>query len=123
MRRCGAKVAVNCTGIRAEESPARRRRQAWSLDRRLSKAGRTVYNWLPIHDWTTEDVFGEIAAAGQEPFWAYAAGNKRLSCVFCIMGCSRDLANGKRLRPELYERYLELERETGYTAVRQSELG
>lgn len=110
-----ALVGVNCMGLRAEESAGRRRRPPWSLNKTLSTTRRAVYDWLPIHTLTTEQVFGRIRAAGQEPFRAYAAGNRRLSCVFCILGCAGDLANGRRQRPELYRRYLELERETGWT--------
>ena len=115
MKRRGATLAVSCMGLRAEESAARAKRPVWSVNKALSKAGRTVYDWLPIHDWTTAEVFAKIAAIEQQPFWAYAAGNKRLSCVFCILGCSGDLANGKKHRPELYEKYVQLEEEVGWT--------
>lgn len=115
MKRRGCTLAVNVTGLRGEESPARAKRDACSLNKDLSKAGREVWDVSPIHDWTTADVFQTIADAGQEPFWAYAAGNQRLSCVFCIMGCDGDLANGARQRPDLVRTYLELERETGWT--------
>ena len=87
----------------------------WSLNKTLSTTRRTVYDWLPIHALTTRQVFNRIREAGQEPFRAYATGNRRLSCVFCILGCAGDLANGRRERPELFQRYLQLERETGWT--------
>lgn len=106
---------VNCTGIRAEESPSRARRPVFARNARGSIAGREWYEWLPIHDFTTAQVFATIRAAGERPHWAYAAGNSRLSCVFCILARPRDLANGARHRPELYAKYLELERRTGYT--------
>ena len=60
-------------------------------------------------------MFEEIRRAGQQPFRAYAMGNRRLSCVFCIFGCPGDIANGRRERPELYDEYRELEHETGWT--------
>ena len=66
--------------MRAAESPARSHRIAWSHNLRNSKAGRTWYDWLPIHGLETPDVFKIIRAAGQEPHWAYAAGMSRLSC-------------------------------------------
>jgi len=115
MKARGATLAVNCIGLRAEESKSRSRRPAWSLSRKLTNTRRTVYEWLPIHQLTTEQVFGEIRRAGQQPFRAYAMGNRRLSCVFCIFGCPGDIANGRRERPELYQDYRELERETGWT--------
>ena len=122
MKARGVTTAVNVMGLRAEESSARKKREPWRLNARLSVAGRTVYDWLPIHDWSTAEVFRQIADAGQEPFWAYAAGNKRLSCVFCIMGCDRDLRNGREHRPGLYQKYLDLEAETGYTLFPRASL-
>jgi hypothetical protein len=42
-------------------------------------------------------------------------GNERLSCVFCIMASRKDLANGAKHHPALFERYAALEERTGYT--------
>lgn len=106
---------VTCMGIRAAESPGRAKRAIMSRSERNSIAGRDWYEWLPIHRLSTAEVFAAIARAGQSPHWAYAAGNERLSCVFCIMGSARDIANGARHRPELLARYLEIEERTGYT--------
>ncbi len=111
----GLKLAVTCLGIRAAESPGRAKRAVISRNKRGCTAGRAWYEWLPIHDISTDEVFATIDSAGQRPHWAYAAGNTRLSCVFCIMGSPRDLANGARHRPELLEKYLEIEQRTGYT--------
>jgi 3'-phosphoadenosine 5'-phosphosulfate sulfotransferase (PAPS reductase)/FAD synthetase and related enzymes len=111
----GLTLAVTCLGIRAAESPGRARRATMSINSRGCTASRRWYEWLPIHDLTTDQVLKAIADAGQRPHWAYAAGNTRLSCVFCIMGSPRDLANGAKHRPELLEKYLEIERRTGYT--------
>ena len=115
MKAVGASVGVNAMGLRAEESSHREQLPVLTRNPTLSIATRSVYNWLPIHKLTTAEVFDEIRRAGQRPFWAYAAGNQRLSCVFCILGCASDLANGRRHRPELYEEYVALERETGWT--------
>ncbi len=115
MKQKGAQLAVNCMGLRADESPARAKKETLKINHALSKAGREVYEYLPIHDYSTSEVFAEIKNSGQEPFWAYASGNKRLSCVFCIMGCDSDLKNGAKHRPELFKKYVELERETGWT--------
>ena len=108
-------IGVNCVGLRAEESSRRRRRTVWSTNHALTTRSRTVYDWLPVHRLKTAEVFERIRQAEQEPFWAYRAGNRRLSCVFCIFGCAGDLANGRRHRPELYEEYVALQDETGWT--------
>jgi len=111
----GLSLIVNCTGIRAQESAARAKVEVFKLHAGNSKAGREWYDWAPIHSMSTAEVFATIAAAGQEPHPAYAAGNQRLSCVFCIMGSAGDIARGAKARPELFARYTELEERTGYT--------
>jgi 3'-phosphoadenosine 5'-phosphosulfate sulfotransferase (PAPS reductase)/FAD synthetase len=114
-RERGYSKVVTCLGIRAVESPRRAKRPEMSYSARNSCAGREWYEWLPIHDFSTAAVFQTIADAGQKPHWAYAAGNNRLSCVFCIMGSPRDLANGAKHNPELFAKYVEIEQRTGYT--------
>jgi hypothetical protein len=75
----------------------------------------TWFEWLPIHELKRRPGLRHDRGAGQEPHWAYAAGNERLSCVFCIMGSARDLANGAKHRPDLLAKYVEIEQRTGYT--------
>jgi 3'-phosphoadenosine 5'-phosphosulfate sulfotransferase (PAPS reductase)/FAD synthetase len=115
MKRRGAKLGINAMGLRAGESAARSRRPVFCENKELSKAGRRVMDWLPIFRMTRDEVFGAIREAGEEPHPAYALGNERLSCVFCIMGCRGDLANGARVRPDLLEEITRLEHETGWT--------
>jgi 3'-phosphoadenosine 5'-phosphosulfate sulfotransferase (PAPS reductase)/FAD synthetase len=112
----GHRIVVNCMGLRAQESPGRAKAETWARNARGSVAGREWFDWLPIHPLTTDEVFGIIADAGQEPHPAYGQGNQRLSCVFCILTSAADARNGAIRRPELFERYVELERRTGYTA-------
>lgn len=106
---------VNCLGLRAQESSGRAKRPEFKLDSVLSNSVATWYEWLPIHQWTTEEVFSTIERAGQKPHYAYALGNDRLSCVFCIMGSKGDIQNGAKHHPELLEEFKALERMTGYT--------
>lgn len=110
----GKLLAVNCMGMRAGESDARAKLEPLKINKQLSKAGRTVYDWLPIHDWSTTDVFDHIEQNGQQAHWAYADGNDRLSCMFCIMGSANDLRHAARVRPELAAKYVELEERTGH---------
>lgn len=108
-------LIVSCMGIRSQESAARAKAVPFRLNERGSVAGRRWYEWLPIHDISTADVFGIIRDAKQEPHPAYAQGNERLSCVFCIMGSANDIRNGARSHPGLFARYVEIEQRTGYT--------
>ncbi|WP_256357224.1 phosphoadenosine phosphosulfate reductase family protein [Pseudomonas sp. PDM26] len=110
----GFKSIVNCLGLRAQESPGRAKRAAFSR-MGISNSVHTWFEWLPIHDMSATEVFDAIAVAGQKPHYAYALGNDRLSCVFCIMASKTDLRNGRTERPELFEQYVELEQRTGYT--------
>lgn len=110
----GFKTIVNCLGLRAQESPGRAKRQVFSK-MGISNSVNTWYEWLPVHELLTEEVFATIRLAGQEPHYAYALGNERLSCVFCIMASRNDMANGARHNPPLLDEYAELEVKTGYT--------
>lgn len=106
---------VGCLGLRAQESPRRAKAVPWQRNDRQSIAGRTWHEWLPIHDLTTPDVLRTVADADQQLHPAYALGNERLSCVFCIMASASDLRNGALHNPALYAKYVEIERRTGYT--------
>jgi 3'-phosphoadenosine 5'-phosphosulfate sulfotransferase (PAPS reductase)/FAD synthetase len=128
-KQAGFSLILNAEGIRAAESPRRAKCEVFKFHPRNSVAGRTWFDWLPIHALSTTEVFATIAQAGQTPHWAYGEGNERLSCVFCIMGSvptakngwGGDIANGARLNPELFARYVELEERTGY-AMHESRL-
>lgn len=115
----GLKLLVNCMGIRAAESRNRAKLATLRRNDRNSVAGRDWWDWLPIHDMSTAEVFGTITAAAETPHGAYAMGNDRLSCMFCIMGSKNDLRNAAHRNPTLYRRYVELERRTGYTITRR----
>ena len=111
----GFTTVVNCMGMRAQESVARSKRKAFQYVESASSSVRRWFEWLPIHDYKVEKVFGIICQDGQEPHPAYAEGNDRLSCVFCIMASKNDLRVGAHHHPELAKRYIELEERTGYT--------
>ena len=106
---------LNAMGMRAKESPAHARKAPWRRNDRMSVAGREVFDWLPVFDLSTEDVFRVIRNAGQSPHWAYVAGMSRLSCSFCILASRADLRRAAELRPDLYRTYVELERRIGHT--------
>ena len=113
----GRKLIVECTGVRADESPQRMRStvESFAFDKRNSKAGREWYAMAPIADWTTAEVFAYIASKGQQPHSAYAAGMSRLSCCFCIMASKADQKRAAELRPELYAEMVALEQHVDHT--------
>lgn len=118
----GLSLGVNCVGIRAEESKSRAGMKPMEINKRLSKAGREVWELFPIHDYTWQQVFQVIEEAGQEPHWAYAAGMERLSCCFCIMASSRDLQIAAEHNPEMYRKYVEYEERLGFTMIQGKSL-
>ena len=121
----GKTLAVNCMGLRAEESANRAKKEALTLNKKwsLSSGARTVYDWLPIHDMLEGEVYDTIYQAGKKPHPAYGARgelNTRLSCVFCIMGCQNDLAHGAMENPHLYATYVAIEKVIGHTMFTKS---
>ena len=93
---------VNAMGLRRDESRERAKRTPWRRNERMSLAGREVYDWLPVFDLTTEDVFRVIDEDGQSPHPVYSLGLGRCSCSFCIFGSRSDLRRAAELRPDLY---------------------
>lgn len=111
-------IVVNCCGIRGEESKKRQKkideRGTLHLNKKNTNGKRDAYDWWPIAHWLVDDVWAEIADAGQTPHPAYER-NERLSCCFCIFGSVNDLRHAAEQRPELFNRYVELEREVRST--------
>jgi DNA sulfur modification protein DndC len=114
MKRRGATIAINCMGLRAGESNSRAKKNPLSFNKMQSCKGREVWDWLPLFHQSTAEVFEIIREAGEKPFWAYEK-NQRLSCVFCIMGNVNDLRHGAEQNPELFRKYVDLEKKIGHT--------
>lgn len=129
MSKHGLTKAINATGMRAEESKRRAEKKpfVYSKGKKTSNMvkpkihpSHKIWDWMPIFDYTTTDVWGEIASAGQEPHHVYSLGFSRLSCVFCVNGRIDEHQKASELRPELAQKVIELERELGKTyRVRQ----
>jgi 3'-phosphoadenosine 5'-phosphosulfate sulfotransferase (PAPS reductase)/FAD synthetase len=83
-------------------------------DKRTSNTRKGVFAWLPIHDWTTEQVWARIRAAGTRPHPAYSQGMGRLSCRFCVFAPKSQLVLSARLNPALFAEYLALEKKIGH---------
>jgi DNA sulfur modification protein DndC len=120
----GCRTAINCTGMRGEESPRRAKKAAFCLSKGEETSGmhkpnlyktHTVYDWLPLKDYLVTDVMAEIENAGQEIHKVYGLGFSRLSCVFCINGQINEHKAAAILRPELAQRMIELEIKVGKT--------
>jgi 3'-phosphoadenosine 5'-phosphosulfate sulfotransferase (PAPS reductase)/FAD synthetase len=128
IRQAGHKKVINCVGIRAEESKSRAKkvgdRGTLNLNKKNTNSKRVAYDWWPIADWSIDQVWTEILRAGQSPHPVYklqvnplesgkteftVLGNERLSCMFCIFGSVNDLRNAAAIRPDLLQKYTQLE--------------
>lgn len=101
-------------GFRAEESPARAKRPVLQLNARWSRSTRPVWDYLPIHDWTVEQVWTRVRHSGLPVHPAYALGMPRLSCVMCIFSPKKALLLAGYHNPEILQQYVEVEREIGH---------
>jgi 3'-phosphoadenosine 5'-phosphosulfate sulfotransferase (PAPS reductase)/FAD synthetase len=106
---------LNCMGMRAQESPARAKLKVFETNKRVTNGKRHVDNWLPIHNWTEEEVWRDIRESGVPHHPAYDLGLPRLSCVFCVFAPKHALAIAGKHNPELLDRYAEMEKRIGHT--------
>lgn len=148
-------LVVSAMGMRGQESRVRARKVAFTIDATLTGTalrnlepqdalsswqsgtpGRLAFDWLPVHDWTVDDVWAscgtsaadlqrrqtlyrlgaqEAALDGWPAHPAYVFGNERVSCALCVLASRNDLRVGAQHNPELYRTYVEMERESGFT--------
>ena len=116
-------VVINCLGLRAEESPARAKKLRLARDRTMTNGKRMVWNWLPIHDWTENQVRAYLAARNipLHPVYRYLG---RFSCRVCtpalaggarVFMTARDLVAVQAHDPDALARIADLEEEIGFT--------
>ena len=118
-------VIVNCMGMRGQESSQRAKQPQWSQDDSLSKAGRTVYNWLPIFDETMDDVLKWHWQNSVPIHPVYVpeyhrdgtAGGylRRFSCRVCIFASDHDLRMIHQHDREAFDLVSGLEQQSGFT--------
>lgn len=113
---------LNILGFRAEESTARAKRLVFDRYDRLCTKRREVWDWLPIHNWTAQEVWDDIYDSGVRHHWAYDLGMSRLSCRFCILASQGDLRIAAKANPKLLDTYCDLEEEIGHTFQNGSSL-
>lgn len=106
---------LNCMGLRAEESPARKKKPIFTSSAYGSTKSRQVDLWLPIHDWTEDTVWKDIKASGVPYHPAYDLGMPRLSCCFCIFAPRSALVLAGHHNKALLEEYVLTEIEIEHT--------
>jgi 3'-phosphoadenosine 5'-phosphosulfate sulfotransferase (PAPS reductase)/FAD synthetase len=105
---------LNCLGLRAEESPARAERSPFAWNEAASNGRRRVDDWLPLHAWTTQQVWARIKASGVRHHPAYDLGMPRLSCCFCIFSPRSALLLAGQHNPKLLAQYVDVEKKIGH---------
>lgn len=107
---------LSCMGMRADESPARAKRQPLVRNAAASNGKRHVDDWLPLHHWTEAEVWERIRSCRQADMVhpAYALGMPRLSCCFCIFAPKSALMLAGRHNPALLDEYVAVEARIGH---------
>jgi len=106
---------VNCLGMRAAESDARRLLPNWVANKANTNPIKEVWNWLPIFDLSTAEVWDRIKASGVRHHWAYDLGMPRLSCCFCIFSPRAALILAGKHNRDLLVKYVAAEKQMGHT--------
>lgn len=105
---------LNCVGLRAEESPGRKKAPTIRIGARGTSKRQQIDMWLPIQDWTEAEVWAAVRASGAPVHPAYAAGLPRASCCFCIYAPEEALRRAGRANPQLLAEYVALEERIGH---------
>lgn len=102
---------LNAMGIRAQESPARAKKVEFESNKRATGKGqrKIVDNWLPILEWTEDQVWATIKDNDLPSHPAYDLGMPRLSCVFCVFAPKAALVIAGKANPDLLDTYVEIE--------------
>ncbi|WP_328973530.1 phosphoadenosine phosphosulfate reductase family protein [Streptomyces sp. NBC_00239] len=90
-------LIVNCLGIRADESPSRRKKHELAIDHRASNGRRLVLTWHPVFHLSEQDIWQEIVDNTLDYHPVYDTLIPRLSCIFCILASFDVLVRAVRL--------------------------
>ena len=120
-RRYRGRTVIQVTGLRREESVARRSTPVAKVDHRFAKqgnrAGTRILMWNPGVNMTAAQVFAANERCGIPLSRVYGLGCSRHSCRLCIMGSERDLFIGG-MQPENWDfslRYVDMEIESTFS--------
>jgi 3'-phosphoadenosine 5'-phosphosulfate sulfotransferase (PAPS reductase)/FAD synthetase len=108
---------LDCLGMRAEESDKRAGFAQFEYLEKASSGNKHVDRWLPIQQWTEEQVWDRIWAAGTRWHWAYDKGMERLSCAFCVLASPKNWEVSIKHNRALADDYAEMERRTGHAMI------
>jgi 3'-phosphoadenosine 5'-phosphosulfate sulfotransferase (PAPS reductase)/FAD synthetase len=107
-------VIVNCMGIRSEESSGRAKMKKLTRSKRYTNSRRTVWDWMPIKDWSEKQVLGYLASKNI-PLHPVYKHLRRFSCRLCIYMTKHDLNQAAQHDPEAIEIISGIEKKIGFT--------
>jgi 3'-phosphoadenosine 5'-phosphosulfate sulfotransferase (PAPS reductase)/FAD synthetase len=108
------KNIVMVTGERRSESTARSKYHQTQYYCQPNSR-RTVYQYRPVLDWTTEEVWNAIARYKIVPHPSYQLRWGRTSCLGCIFGSPNQWATIRRDFPDRFKAISDLEVELAHT--------
>ncbi|MDA0991146.1 MAG: phosphoadenosine phosphosulfate reductase family protein [Verrucomicrobia bacterium] len=100
----GDQEVIRVSGVRAQESAARADRPVWSDDEFFG-----CKLWLPIHQWTHDEVFAKHKEFNIPINPLYLHGFARVGCFPCIMSRKPELAAMARRYPEAFDSLRQME--------------
>lgn len=107
-------VVINCMGLRSEESSNRKKKKKLTRNKRESNTMRTLWDWLPIKDWTENQVV-EYLTSKKIPLHPVYKYLRRFSCRVCIYMSQHDLQQVQKHDPEAIAIIERIEKEIGFT--------
>ena len=123
LRSYGEVPIVNCIGIRAGESEARKKMAEWEPFP-PGMAGIDVEIWRPIISWTLDDVIAIHKRHNLPPNPLYIKGASRVGCWPCIFARKDEIALISKIDPARIDKIRGLEQRVGDAAeARQAAKG
>lgn len=107
-------VVVSAMGLRSEESPARAKKKKLKRSERQSNSVRTIWEWIPIQDWTEKRVLHFLWERGIpiHPVYKYL---RRFSCRVCIFMTAHDVRQVALHDPEAIDIIELVEKDINFT--------
>jgi DNA sulfur modification protein DndC len=125
IRHLPEKFIINCTGIRAGESHARAKQSPWKFDEAQSKAGRIIWNWMPIFaeslqdvlrwHWTNHQPLHPVYVPEYHTDGTTGGYLRRFSCRVCIFSTDADIRAIYQHDRDAFDQVSGLEQRVGFT--------
>jgi len=112
------RMIVNCMGLRAAESAQRAKQKRLKRNVTLSKAGRIVWDWLPIFHESLSEVleWHRSTKTPLHPVYIWAGGYlRRFSCRICIFSTRADIRAIHQYDREAFDIVSQLEEKIDFT--------